>query len=190
MNDEEVLVRLQSPANLAKIVEEELANRRESNSTVLPLRKDVEERPNLEARMRALIGRTANSTDEQNKAVAGIFGVSDTQVSQYKRGLTSPKDAKYDPEQARLVKATAKVDNAHELALDAMVGLLGRLNEKVDAGEITSAKEMSRIATDMSRIAANIKGKERDAVINNTQVIMFAPNLKREAQYETIEVGS
>ena len=117
--------------------------------------------------------------------VGAVFGVTHTTVQNLQKGLTSCKDGKYDEDLAEKVKAQ-RIKTAHEQALDAMVNSLSRLNQTLPG--VTNARDLSRIAVDMSKINSSFASTDRTVgVISNTQVVLFAPKQKAENQYEVLE---
>jgi hypothetical protein len=185
--------RLNHPDNLVnKLSIEDEANPsvNKSNVTVLPTYtpagrpKGSEQVPD---KMRELIGSLANKASLID--VSESFDISMSTASNYSRGLVQNS---VDPElKARVsanssnskIKSTSEA--AHESALDMLVDTLSALKPKLSS--VMKAKDLSKIATDMSRIVSNLTPKEITNQ-NNTQVILFAPKQKQESYYDSAEV--
>lgn len=185
--------RLNHPDNLVNklsIEDEPNPSVHKSNVTVLPTYtpagrpKGSEQVPD---KMRELIGSLANKASLID--VSESFDISMSTASNYSRGLVQNS---VDPElKARVsanssnskIKSTSEA--AHESALDMLVDTLSALKPKLSS--VMKAKDLSKIATDMSRIVSNLTPKEITNQ-NNTQVILFAPKQKQESYYDSAEV--
>lgn len=139
--------------------------------------------PNL----RQLIGSTYNEGDETQAEVAEAFGVSQPVVGQAAKGLIGNR---YDSSLATGVKAAeAKINEAHDLALDALVSSLGALTSDAKKAEIgdLSAPKLARLASDLSKITSNLKPADSADQSVKVQVVLFAPNrMRTEKEYETV----
>ena len=179
MSDSEIAERLESPNNLMnKLVE---------------IRKMGDDRGkrggDIGVRMKELIGGLANESKENQTAIAEVFGVGQSVVSESSRGLVHTRFDKSLAEKVGSNKATEKkLETAHELALDAMVESLTAITpEKLNS--IDKPERLARIAESMSRIAGTIRGNNEEAKGNKVavQVVLFQPRgLKKEEEYETV----
>lgn len=145
---------------------------------------------NVPPMVRELLGVMALTSDETKTDIAKAFDVDVCSVSNYSRGLLG---SCFDEELAEGVQEKAhktleqKSASAHESAVDCLMDSLGSLAPLLKEGSGLKPKELSRIAGDMSRIVANLKPKEDNTVINNTQVILYKPPQREEKAYETID---
>lgn len=138
--------------------------------------------------VRHLLGSLANESEESQAQIAELFGVSQVTVSDAKRGLVGDRyDEDLDESNEKVTKKTA--DDAHEAALDCLMDTLSGLSGKIKTESSTlKAKDLSKIATDMSRVMGSLKPAEKSGDnINNTQVIVYQPVQRKEAQYEVID---
>ena len=181
LSEEEVQGRLDSPDNLMNQMESYVEIRRKHQgklpgaTTIPPM-------------VRELVGSLSNESDEYDKDIAETFNVSQPIVSSASRGLISTSNGRFDSELAEKVKSKVndKLEAAHNLAIDAMVSSLELLTPKLS--EITKPKDLSKIATDMSRISANLKGDNVDKS-TRVQVVLMAPSrMRRDDEYEALEV--
>lgn len=137
--------------------------------------------------IRKLIGGLANNSDERQADIAKVFSVSQATVSGAKRGLVGDR---FDEELTESNEETKKasVESAHEAALDCLMDTLGSLGGKIKSEASTmKAKELSKIATDMSRVVGTLKPAEKEGTNSTTQVVVFMPVQKKEAQYDVID---
>jgi hypothetical protein len=183
MTDEEVDARLNSENNLVnrlKVIKEIPKPGRTEGAKGIPLE------------VKKLIGVLANNSDETQQEIADVFGVSNVTVSNSARGLSSG-GTKNDA-LAKTVnehRPVSKIDDAHDKALDALVATLGTLGgrlTKTDDGTIKT-RDLARIASDMSRVASNLKPAEKqsDPLAVNTQVVVYMPHQKKETDYDVID---
>lgn len=148
--------------------------------------------------LRSLIGSLAVQGNENQSDIAEAFGVSQPSVSAYSRGLVGDRlDAdlmqnKVATEESIEEEKKATIDLAHQEALDVMMlslkGITAKMKDPEEVG-LMKPKELSRIATDMSKIVSVATGQDKDKgnVINNTKVIVYAPQQRREDSYDVIE---
>lgn len=138
--------------------------------------------------VRHLLGSLANESEESQAQIAELFGVSQVTVSDAKRGLVGDRyDEDLDESNQKSTKRTA--DDAHDSALNCLMetltGLGGKLKEE---SKSMKAKDLSKIATDMSRVIGQLKPADKNGdQINNTQVIVYQPVQRKENQYEVID---
>lgn len=76
------------------------------------------------------------------------------------------------------------INSVKDRALDRLMASLGLLNDDKLSG--CSAKDLSVIASNMGRVVEKIQPKEIQA--DNINFIIYAPELKQERAYETVEV--
>jgi transcriptional regulator with XRE-family HTH domain len=132
-----------------------------------------------------LIAQTANGSDDTQSEIAGVFGVSQNTVSKLSRGLVANR---LDTElrDLALKSKEEKSEKAHDLALDSLVSSLALVQDNL--ATITTAKEAAKIATDMSRVVSQLKGKDDDEKRVNTLVVIKMPAIRKESQFEVIDV--
>lgn len=170
-----------------------------SNISVLPLKdsgKGVGD-TKLGVESKLLIGLLAGGEESQS-SVGSTFNVAPSTVSKIVRGLSSDNNSLDGEFKDKLKDVSARVDlgskteDAHGLALNALVDTLNQLRPAI-AG-VTKARELSKIASDMSRVASTLSGAgiaQRDSsgnIINKVQVIVHAPQMRAERDFEVIEV--
>lgn len=181
LTDEDIEHRLAHEDNLINVIGRE--ERAPVVSVVhIPTHGKIEGTKNIPDKMRELLGSLSNV--DGPSIVADIFDVDNSVTSRASRGLVKDR---FDPSlKAAANKLEDKSTTAHDKALDLLMLSLDALKPKLP--EVLKAKDISKIATDMSRIAANLAPKESSGNVNNTQVILFAPPQRKEAMYETAEV--
>lgn len=177
LKDEDVDERLDSPNNLINKLKVK----------VLPHGGRKEGQLGVPDEVRKLIGGLANASDERQADIAKVFGVSQPTVSAAKRGLVGDRfDEEVSESNDEVKKAT--VEDAHESALNCLMDSLGSLGGKLKEEKTTlKAKELSKIATDMSRVVGTLKPAEKEGNNSHTQVVVFMPVQRKENQYEVID---
>lgn len=180
LNDEEVEDRISSPKNLLNIIGRK---EQESLTKVLPMANSGGYHPTIPDKVRELIaGFRGNG--EPLKDIAAEFEMSPNTVSAIGRGLGNK--GTFNPTLAEMGrKNNGKIDVAHELALDCLMESLTALNPRLNDPNLKT-RELSQIAKDMSGIVGSIRPEEKGNV-NNTQVVIFAPQQKKMNDYEFIE---
>lgn len=187
LSDEQVDERLSSPDNIINLVNSKEEINQSNGSLVVKINEGgVGKRGDeIHSQIRKLIASTVHESDETQKEIANVFGVTDSLVSQVSRGLVHNR-----VEQELLDISTKtkveKENTAHDNALDNLVGLLGIVKDTLPG--ITSAKEASRIAVDMSRIITSVKPREDESKVRTLVVIKLSSDQKKESQFETIDV--
>lgn len=166
LTDEEVTERLESESNLCKVIHKKNGGRT-AGATQIP---DC---------VRDLIA----ITDGRGKDIGEAFEVDDSSVSEIKKGLVG---GSLDKNLQVVGRKASREDNAHEAALDVLMTSLSALQPKLVDPDL-KAKDLSRIASDMSNIVGKIRGEDRAGVTNNTQVILIAPPQRKLEKYEVIE---
>lgn len=198
LTDEESNARLGSKGNLVNILKdlaEDSNNPNQSNPNVqvIPLKEGGRKLGDvaIPVALRSLIGRVAVQGDETQRDIAQAFGISQPSVGFYANGLAGDRidhEISEDIAEARGIKSN-NIEEAHNQALDAMVGAIGGIKDRLlDPDQLAAIKtrDLSRIASDMNKIVSG--AKQEAGVINNTKVIVYAPLQRREDQYETIKV--
>lgn len=146
--------------------------------------------------IRALVGKIANE-GSKSKDIEEEFGVSQATVSKSSHGLVGNR---YDEALARAVssgservekEAVDKNTQAHESALDiVMLGLEAIKPRLVDAENLSGikTKDLSRIVSDMSKVAGNLRGGSKDEGSGSkTQVVVVINGArKNEDDYDAI----
>lgn len=194
LSDEQVIERLTSLDNIVNIVDGRVSDspvmdelKSKGSIQIVPTNKTgIGSRgPEIPDLIRRLINQTTNASDESKTEVANVFGVGVPEVSKYSRGLIHNR---LDTELQELGTKTAeqKTETAHNLALDSLVESLGLVTKNID--QVTTLKEASRLAVDMSRIVEKLKPKEVEDTKPNTLVVIAMPNMRKESQFEVIDV--
>lgn len=185
LSEEDLFDRLASPSNISVIGLRSGVGRSKGDT-------------NLGDETKVLLGLLGNNSEESKSSVAAEFGVSTSRVSTLSRGLKSDNESLDSDLKARLDSINAKpslsskTEDAHSKALDVLVGTLEALRPKL--GEVTKATDLSKIAANMSRVASSISqasSNMKDSqgnIINKVQVIVQAPQMRAEADFEVIEV--
>ena len=190
ISDEEAQGRLDSSENLAsRLVEVRKireGGRRLGNTNVPPA-------------LRSLIGSIAVQGEEDQSDIARAFGVSQPSVSGYANGLIGDRreeeiedaiERAEDKKKEAAKLPDSSLDEAHQMALNVMMKSLTGLGEKLSDEETMKSmkpKEVSRIASDMSKIVSVATGQDKASVVNNTKVIVYAPQQRKETSYEVID---
>lgn len=116
-----------------------------------------------------------------NKQVGEVFNISAESVSGIKTGGKDKKESA-DVKELRETKR----EEASDVAIDKMMQALGLISaDKLDA---LSAKDLANTAASFSKIAANMRGKEK-ITDNRTQIVIFSPEQRKESSFHTIDVG-
>lgn len=113
--------------------------------------------------------------------IAEAFGVSDSTVSNFANGLNNSR--KPDESLQKAVQTTR--DEIEQEALAKTMMTLG-LIEQTDI-MMMGAKDKSIVASNLSKVAANLRGKDT-LVDNRVQMIIHAPQVRTEHHYQEIDV--
>lgn len=118
-------------------------------------------------------------------SLAEVFGVSKSSVDAYKHGSTSTKSYNEPSERLKVVTDGVKED----ISTKARARLMDALDE-ITPDRIAGAKikDIASIAKDMSAIVKNME-PEINLQQNNTQVIVYKPNLRNEDDFDIIQVN-
>lgn len=166
IDEKELERRLNSSKNLANT----LSNPIVEKVKVIPIEKDKHSSP-LSENEQILAGTLAFQMPV--KDVARELNITPSQVS-YAKNTTNPK-----------VKGPiqATIGRVQELALDKMMQALGLMSEEKFTN--ASLKDLSIVAANMAKIVE--KTTQSDAVAS-VQLIIYAPEMKRESSYKVIDV--
>jgi hypothetical protein len=183
LDDDEIEKRLHSEENVCNLIVKEIPKGGRGVGD-----------PNIPPAIRNLIGMITATGDESQKSVGEEFGVTQAVTSVVSRGLIGATGKeRVDNELLDIVSKARekKTGEAHDLAMDALLGTLGTLNEQF-ADPVTrkfvKPQVLSKIATDMSKVVSNLKDKDASGVVNNTQVVLFAPPMRKESYYDFQDV--
>lgn len=113
---------------------------------------------------------------ENQFALAEEFGLTQQAVSHYKHG-----DYKVDEK-----KVESRMIEVQDTALCKLMASLGFLDdEKLSK---MSGKDLASVAANMAKVAGNVRPSAADG--NAVHLHLYAPELRKEANYKTIEVSS
>jgi hypothetical protein len=117
----------------------------------------------------------------QTKA-AEMFSMTQPQLNKYaNHGLDNNTKSK---ELQRKVKTEEEL--ARIKAIDTMMQAMGMIGSKLD--EVKKAGELSAIAANMARCADKLRGRDEESEQrNNLKIVIFAPRIKTENEYEVVE---
>lgn len=135
---------------------------------------------NLPEFMHVLIGASANVTSA--KETAEVYDVSPIHAHELKHGKTSP--VHYHPELKE--KINSVTDKCRDEALDKLMISMGLITKKSMDG--IKVKEAAFIAEKMASIASKLSGDGKGGR-TNINVLIQAPRIKDEAEFEVIEVN-
>lgn len=131
---------------------------------------------NLNTVEATLIATLARAGDHQGK-IAEEFDVSQQAVSRLKL-----QGGKRVDEEA-VERSLGKVE---DLALDRLMSSLGFMTD--DKLSASKATELSSIASNMSKVHANLRGNGNQNNQPNVVVQIFRPEIKQESSFKTIDV--
>lgn len=137
--------------------------------------------------LRKIIGETALEDRQDGLELAKAFGVSDSSVAAYKSGSTSC--ATYNGGNPAL---KSHMNSARERIIrKARRKLFGALDNITDDKlEQTKARDLAGIAKDMSAVIKNLEPEVKDNNSTNVNIVMYAPRMRQEIDYETITVDT
>ena len=144
------------------------------NITVIPLNQPGnKEKPKLSSEHKNEIAIRARLGEGQTK-LAMEFGVSQSAIGEIEQGRTRV-DEKH---------VQQKMDEVHDVAMDKLLSSLGFITpEKMEKSKAT---DLSMIASNMSKVIGNIRGKEMTGPQVTVQI--YAPELKNESSFKSIDV--
>lgn len=142
--------------------------------TVIPLEQPGnKEKPKLSKDQRNEIAFRAR-VGEGQKVLAAEFGVSQSAIGEIEQGRTKVNE--------NLVQS--RIDEVQDVAMQRLLQSLGFITpEKMEKAKIS---DIANVASSMSKIVSNIRGKDSDAPKVIVQI--YAPELKSESSFRTIEV--
>lgn len=121
------------------------------------------------------------------KEIKELLGVSQSSISAYKEGATSTSDlnqGKFDSKLKDHVEETKRT-----IGMTARERLMAALVQ-IDDERLGKAtlREVSSVAKDLSAVSKNMES-DKGMVANNQQVIVYAPRVKEEQDYQIITVN-
>ena len=144
---------------------------------------------NVPESLRKVIGQDSIENGRSSAlALASSFGISDSSVSAYANGATST--AQYNGGNRELRKHNNKVKE--RIVSKARSRLISSLNhitpEKLQEAKL---KDVSAVARDMSMIIKNMEPQDVENEDNkpNVNIIFYAPNTRKESEYDVIDVN-
>jgi predicted transcriptional regulator len=111
---------------------------------------------------------------ESQVALANEFGVTQPTVSYIERGKTKTDEEKVE----------SAINQVRDKALERLMHSLGLITDDKLSG--CSAKDLSTIASNMSRVVE--KTIPRAEVDNKINLVIYAPELRQEKSFKTIEI--
>lgn len=134
--------------------------------------------------VRALIA-TESLAGAGNKELSDLFNVSKSSVSAYKVGATSTTS--YDKPDPKLVD---EIDEARGRIMGPAQSRLIKAIESITDDKLDESKVQvaSAVARDMSQIIKNMQ-PDAGVQINNNKVVIYAPRIKEEDDYNIIDVS-
>ncbi len=180
VNEEEALARLNSPDNLSNkllrkfIQEDEDAREKEeesqSNISIEKMYKNRIGPRQIPPLIQTLAVATGRLTTQQ--AAANAFGMSQENVNY----LT------HEGKNVNRDKVNSELKKVHDSALDAMMESINLIKPKLE--NVRKATDLSKIAADMGRVIE--KTAPREAGNLGVKIVVFAPNMKVESDYEEV----
>lgn len=136
---------------------------------------------NVPTELRQLAALTA--LDSTLKDAAEIIGGSPRQVANYIKGEVS--QGKVDPVLKAVVET--KMEQAQEIAIDKLLSSLNKINFEDDKQmSKIDARGLSQIASNLSRVVEQTR--EKTNTDDKTRLIIYAPEIKTENHYNSVEV--
>jgi hypothetical protein len=184
ITEEQAKARLTSPRNMM--------NRNRSNGPNNDDDQPVSIRPffnqgrrdgdqNVPSELRQLAALTA--LDSTMRDAADLIGGSVRQVANYVKGEISPGIA--DPILKAVVET--RMEKAQEIAIDKLLGSLNKIDfEDKEQMKKIDARGLSQIASNLSRVVEQTSAKTNTD--DRTRLIIYAPEIKNETHYSTVEV--
>lgn len=117
------------------------------------------------------------------KNVARKHDISVSQVSNLSQGKTGPQ---MQPNTEIVDRAEEKLNDVRERALDKLMVAMGLLDDEKLGKQ--SAKDLSTIAANLSKVAANATMKDKGNA-PQVQIIMYAPQQKKMEDFKVVEVA-
>jgi len=167
---EEAEKRLSSPENLAR----RFGNPDEPPVKHIPIKLRGKDRVNLSWEDRTEIAIRARLGENQSK-LAQEFNITQGNVSHIETGRTQGVDDS---------KVNQALEVARDKAVDKLMAALGLITE--DKLSSSSARELSVIAANMSRVVEKTLPKDSGGNIN---LVIYSPELRTERGFRKVEVG-
>ncbi len=174
--EEQINARLNSSRNLVnRFVKNE--EKGPIVETIILERPGNKEKPKLDPEQKNEIALRSRSGETQI-SLAKEFGVSQSAIGEIEQGRTKVDENLVDK----------RLNNIEDAALNKLMETLGYLTpDKLDKAK---AGEISSVASNMSKVVANIRGKDKNDTGVNVNVQVFAPEIRPERLFRTIEVSS
>lgn len=174
--EEQIKERLSSEKNLVnRFGRQEPTVPALENIVITPLgNPGNKEKPKLDQDSKDEIAFRARAGEKQ-KDLAEEFGVSQSAIGEIEQGRTKVNEA----------EVNRRLDAVQDVAMNKLLESLGYMTtDKLDKCKAT---DLSSIAANMSKVVSNVRTKNNDSgpVV---QVQIFAPELRNEKTYKTIEV--
>jgi hypothetical protein len=144
---------------------------------------------NLTPMMRTLIGAAAE-IDGNNKETAKTFGVSDRQVANLRLGRTSHATSIDPVAKSEIVEAVQTAQDARAQVREKATSRLASLfDEAISEENLATLKPREAIsaAKDLATVIDRVTPKEGGSD-NRVQFVIFAPRVKEEKEYDTVDV--
>lgn len=135
--------------------------------------------PNTPEFMRQIIGDTARNSPQSQAEIGRQFGVEQNTVSTYETGKVGSRPA--TAERANRIREHQEA--IKDTALTKLMDCLGLLT--IDKLVDLKASEISRVAANMSKVAANIEERSSAVPVNIT---IYTPQPRSEAKYKVVDV--
>lgn len=174
--EEQINERLNSSRNLVnRFGKKEIARVPPQNVEITPLKQPGNvEKPKLDPEQKDEIALRARLGERQT-SLAKEFGVSQSAIGEIEQGRTKVNED----------LVNGRMDAIQDVAMTKLLESLGYLTpEKMDK---CKAVEISSIAANMSKVVGNVRGKDVNQGVN-VHVQVFAPEIRHEGNFKTIEV--
>lgn len=146
-----------------------------TNVTIIPLQQpgNIEGKKKLSSEQKDEIALRARSGEKQH-VLGKEFGVSQSAIGEIEQGRTRVDE----------VSINKRLDEVQDVALNRLLESLGYITP--DKMEKLKATELSLVASNMSKIVGNIKQKDDNGPRVTVQI--YAPELKNESSYKSLDV--
>lgn len=122
---------------------------------------------------------------DTQKNVAEAFGTTQQNISLISKGLVAP--TKFDPSLKKDIDAaTPKTEEVSNKALEVLMSAIGVVETTIP--NTKKATEASMVARNMASVYKEMNPNVNGAAGSRIQININAPNQKREADYESLEV--
>jgi len=180
ISQDEMNIRLNSPVNVARGTV--------WNGSTAHVMHDVPRGDNyrkLGEETKLLIGTLAKFDSRQN--VAEAFGITPNTVSNISSGCVDSDREKGHFKDPEFIKKLSDIrESVAEKALGKVMDVLQLVtDEKLSKKDVT---DVATIAKDLSVVVRNVSGDNGANRPNIAQVVLFAPNQRRESSYDTMTI--